>query len=329
MIKPDEVHKLVAQAFELSERGDYSGALALYNRLLVQDKDNQDALFGQALCYAGLGHYELALQSHEELEKRGINDPCLCYNKALVLARLGRQEDARRYLLRATEMSPTDAESYRCRGNAHDDLGNTDMALAEYAESLKADHKNTLTYLNRANVLRRIGRPRKALADIDKAIELRPDFAEAHIEKAECLSLMSRVKLAITVYDKAISLNPNLARAYMDKGWLLESEGRFQAALDAYDQAIQLMQSAKDADNLAVLWFNKGNIFYELDRLEDALKSYRRALDIGGDDSDVLVNMGQTYEALGQDEEAVECYKRSLELQPSDDIAKKVDELTS
>ncbi len=50
-------------------------------------------------------------------------------------------------------------EAYINRGNAHDDKGNHNAAIADYTEAIRLDAKNARIYYDRGIALRRDGRP--------------------------------------------------------------------------------------------------------------------------------------------------------------------------
>jgi tetratricopeptide (TPR) repeat protein len=59
--KKPAVKDLLQQAAGLSGKGDYNGALKIYNDILTLDTNNGVVYFGMALCYENLKDYEKAI----------------------------------------------------------------------------------------------------------------------------------------------------------------------------------------------------------------------------------------------------------------------------
>lgn len=65
------------------------------------------------------------------------------------------------------------------RGNAYDDSGEPDRALADYNSAIAAHAGNNDAFFNRGITYRRKGEHARAIADFDQALRLNPRDAEA------------------------------------------------------------------------------------------------------------------------------------------------------
>ncbi|HID26577.1 MAG TPA: tetratricopeptide repeat protein, partial [Methanosarcinales archaeon] len=74
-------------------------------------------------------------------------------------------------------------------------------------------------------------------------------------------------------------------------------------------------------DNIA--WDNKGNALINLDRIEDAIECYNKALELNEKDIIAWNNKGNALNLLGKKEQAIECYKKALKIDPNYSSAKK------
>lgn len=63
-------------------------------------------------------------------------------------------------------------------------------------------------------------------------------------------------------------------------------------------------------------WNTRGTALGQLGRLEEALESYEKALEISPDDRMVLTNRGITFSDLGRHEEAIASFDKALEADP-------------
>ena len=64
--------------------------------------------------------------------------------------------------------------AYYNRGNAYDDKGDVDRAIADYTEAIRLDPKFALAYNNRGNAYKAKGNSGRARADFDQANALMP-----------------------------------------------------------------------------------------------------------------------------------------------------------
>ena len=76
------------------------------------------------------------------------------------------------------------AVAYFNRGNALDDQGDHDAAIADYTASIKLKPDYVDTYLNRGLSYQDKKDYENALADFTRAIAIKPDFARAYYARA-------------------------------------------------------------------------------------------------------------------------------------------------
>ncbi len=62
---------------------------------------------------------------------------------------------------------------------------------------------------------------------------------------------------------------------------------------------------------------NLGKALFDINKYEEAIHYYHRALDVEGDLVIVLNNLGNAYYQAGQPNKAIECYRRALKVDPS------------
>ena len=112
------------------------------------------------------------------------------------------------------------------RGNAHDDLGNTDQALEDYTQAIKLLPGFSEAYYNRAFVLYKLGRLDDALTDLDRVIALSPHLASAYFNRSFVLLAKGLVARAISDVDKAVQLEPNNPKYRQHLGELQAAEAK-------------------------------------------------------------------------------------------------------
>jgi tetratricopeptide (TPR) repeat protein len=119
--------------------------------------------------------------------------------------------------IQSGQLSTADlATAYYNRGNAYDDKGDHDRAIADYDQSIRLNPQDAKPYYNRAIAYEAKGDHDRAIAD----------------------------------YAQAIGLNPQSADAYYNRGVAYFKKGDYDRAISDLDQYIRLAPSAPDGPAL-------------------------------------------------------------------------------
>ncbi len=100
----------------------------------------------------------------------------------------------------------------------------------------------------------------------------------------------------------------------IEKGDIYFDEGKFNQALDTYKKALDI--EPKNVDAIICI----GLCYRHLEEYDKAIMFYNNALEIEPDNKTALNNKGYTLEMKNQIEEAIEFYKGSLEIDPNYDM---------
>ena len=120
-----------------------------------------------------------------------------------------------------------------------------------------------------------------------------------------------REKEAIGALRVFLGLYPGYALAHNDLGVLYYNEGKKELAFKHYEQASQL-----EPNNL-IFQKNLADFYYfELDRIEEALKIYNTILSEKPEDLETLLVMGHICIKLDKIDDAIDFYNRVLEIDP-------------
>jgi tetratricopeptide (TPR) repeat protein len=116
---------------------------------------------------------------------------------------------------------------------------------------------------------------------------------------------------AISAFKKIVEAYPEKAIAYQELGALYYKLGQTENALFSYRQAMQLQPENIDAQK------NLADFYYaELGQAEEALKIYENILAVASDDVQTLLLTGHINVSLNRFEAAKEKYRRVLEIEP-------------
>jgi tetratricopeptide (TPR) repeat protein len=94
------------------------------------------------------------------------------------------------------------------------------------------------------------------------------------IGEGQALEVNGYLDEAMQCYLNAVQLAPNPARAHLNLGNVLLLKGDFKGALDAFNTAI------KHKPDYAGAYYNIGNALLNAGKPDNAIASYRRALEI-------------------------------------------------
>ncbi len=118
----------------------------------------------------------------------------------------------------------------------------------------------------------------------------------------------SRIKLAPGPPPKQSSETPNALGA---KAMSLRTLGKHQEALSAINQAIEL--SCADWLN----WHTKGLILFELNRFDESILCYERAVEFGPDRINLYIDRVKVFQRLNRFDEALDAIDLALKVFPS------------
>ena len=210
-------------------------------------------------------------------------------------------------------------------------------------------------YLARARLYVTTGRYADAVRETRQALALNPGSEDAYGVLAAAYAAADDAGAAESAYREAIARNPGAWRGYNSLGKFYLNHGRAREALQAWQQVTQLAPDlAKGYNNLGAAYealgrpdsayamferavalypssatlSNLGTMYYSDGRYADAVRTYRRALDLDEHNHVTWSGLAAAYERLGQRSEAVPAYREAIRraeadrsVNPSDPVA--------
>ncbi|MAS34202.1 MAG: hypothetical protein CL610_09350 [Anaerolineaceae bacterium] len=117
------------------------------------------------------------------------------------------------------------------------------------------------------------------------AISLHPQAGERN-NTGNALYMNGDNTTALEAYYNAQVRAPDAPQAYYNAASALAGAGRLRDAADALEQAL----NTANPDMLLEIYFNLGNVYFEMARYDDAVTTYRQALQLDPNDQDVRYN---------------------------------------
>ena len=240
---------LLQQAMALHQAGRLDEAEKLYQQILAGTPGDYPALHLMGLLRLMQGRLPEALALMQAALKAQSSAPETLANLGIVLSGLGRQDEALTALDGVVQARPGDSKAWSNRGAIRSKLGLAAEALADFERAVALDAGNLDALNNRGLVLHALRRTDEALASFDALLMRAPDYAEGR----------------------------------NNRGLTLREMGRAPEALAEFDKVIAAQASEIEVPGHAGAWVNRAGTLWRLERLDEALQSYGRALALNPD----------------------------------------------
>jgi len=99
--------------------------------------------------------------------------------------------------------------AYTNRGNAYDDKGEVDRAIADYTKAIALDPNYAIAYTNRGAAYYSKGEVDRAIADFDETIKRNPNYAITYTNRGYAYEKKGDKDQAIADFRKALEINPS------------------------------------------------------------------------------------------------------------------------
>jgi tetratricopeptide (TPR) repeat protein len=109
----------------------------------------------------------------------------------------------------ALKLRPNDPHILELRGKNYENMGKSDLAIADYTAELRLKPNDAQAYNNRATAYNKSGLEREALADFDKSIELDPTDFMSFLNRADLHYTLGEFEAAKADLKKAQELYQN------------------------------------------------------------------------------------------------------------------------
>ncbi len=247
---------------------------------------------------------------------------------------VGRQDDsfdrvpAKDLILRPEGVHKAEALSYFVEGNALEEEGEMEKALAAYRKVLNVDPGQSELAVRVAGLLSRQGDYPQAIDVLKDTVKANPKDARPYLQLAFIYAkYLKRTDQAVDYANQAIHLDPQNIDAYQRLYEIRVAAGEDKKALESLDRALKVQ--SKDPAFWSQLGKLYASILFQNDstpepaELERVNSVFKKAAENAGDDPEVLKDVADYYAATQQIKEAIPLYLRVLELEPDDANARE------
>lgn len=194
----------------------------------------------------------------------------------------------------------------------HQQLGYWASSYDLWSHTLAVTQRNFIAEDNLGGALVLEGKVDDAYPHFQAAAEINPHDPMSHFNVGAYLQEHNRLHEAVEQYETTIRLTtdrPLLASTYANLGTAYRTLGDYVKAEESYSQALQLNPGQFNA------YLGRGVLLEKQGKLEDAIASYQRSIELVPTDQGYL-RMAHALQAAGRTQEALAAYQEALKINP-------------
>jgi tetratricopeptide (TPR) repeat protein len=222
----------------------------------------------------------------------------------------------------AVEADPTSEYLTSGLAELYDKTGRKHDAVLEVQDILKRDPNNLQAHKLLGSIyLRSLGEEQSsegsqntlhdAIEQYQEITKLEPDSVDDHLLLGRLYRLNNDLQKAETEFKTAVKLDPNSEEAVTTLAYLYNVEGDST-------RAAQVLMSIPDVSRSAKLYSMLGSTYEQQKQYKEAIKAFRRAIELDRDNLDAMRGLAENLQNDGQDQAALEQYKIIAASNPED-----------
>ncbi len=326
---PEDASTIVHISEILRRQGKYEEALTTIKKAVKKDPDSLEAGYNEGLLLDVLGRYDEAAQVYEHMvdltsHANGAYTADEKNNRAIFLERLGavyheqnKVEEAITAYQKMIDLGGENAlRGYQNEVDVYHDAKMFDKAIAVSRKAVESKPKDQELRLMLASELVDEGKEDEGIAMARGMITNGPEDQKVWITLGQIYTRLRKWKEAEEALNKAGAIttkkDDNIYLLFL-KGGLAERQKHYEPAEQYFHQALALdPNNAMVLNYLGYMLADKGN------RLPEALKMIRKAVELEPMNGAYLDSLGWAYFKLGQYELAEENLRQAVERDQTD-----------
>lgn len=242
--------------------------------------------------------------------KQFPDSPRYYFARSSLLYSIRQYELSKLDLEKAIGLNPREPAYYYGLGEVNMAAGKPSAAKNNFEQALVLNPKNVQIRLELASALFRLKNYPLALSELDTLLSLDPGVPEANGLKSQIYQELRDTAGAITQLRTAISKAPANFEALMALGDLLREQGKAEA--------LQWYQKAFGTDTTrAEPLYGEAQFYESAGKSADAVKLYRRCIDIDQYFTDAYISLGNIYKTRGDWKKAWDIFNLATKAVPT------------
>lgn len=270
-----EVLKLAIEQYQALAKlePDDADNLLLLGRLYILNKDYKEAE----------AEFKTAMNVDPTSEE-AVTNLALLYNEQ------GNNQKAIE-VLNSVPQDRRTSKMYAALGYTYEQQKNYKQAISAYKQAVQLDKENVDAMRGLAQNLASDNQIDAALSEYQMVEDTDPQDAQAPLRMAEIYRRMGKFDLAMENLQKAEALSQDSLEVPYNEAMVLEAQGKYDDAASTLQKLLARTTSpdgnytAGERNNRTVFLERLGAIYREADRPGLAIETYRKIIDLGGDES--------------------------------------------
>ena len=307
-VSTEKIKKIFIEAATKLQSGDAAGARKGLEKVVKLAPGTVAGWYNLALASQHLGMHTKAIKEYQKTLSLDPNQVDAHINMGLSHKALGEHDLAAKQANNALSLANNHPRALNLLGSIQAEQRDYEQARGFFKRALNADTGFSDARQNLANALLETG-------DSAQAEEVLLPLISGPIPEKEPLELYGQILIDLKRYDKLRPVLKDLKQRFPDDEGVKVLEISFCELINDHFSVIELAQKMLETSpENAEVWSALGNAYFQLDSIELAKDSYRKAIENDPDSAEYRNNLGLAYSSLGQKEPAEENYRKSLEL---------------
>jgi len=329
------VRMSLIEARLLLAEGNDTDARGILEKLYDKAPDNPEVLFELGLLYEKTGDWDGVIRVSEPLAKQFPERADVSQRLANAYLNAGRYDEAvdemERLIGAAPDSPEVDATRQRLQRLLNSDIGRVvlshqrDARIAELQQQLESDPEDVHVLQELTTLLIQQQRWQEAKGPSEHLLELAPVDGINQTSMGLIYDKLGMFKEAIEPYAKGISLqlDPDLAvklvpALIMDVAKAAFADGDMELA------GRFLKNIVADEPKNVEAWFYSGLVYYEQDKMVQAIDAFQRVLQFMPSHINARLNLAMSYHRLKREEDAIEEFRNALQYNSDEALARKI-----
>jgi predicted Zn finger-like uncharacterized protein len=294
-------------------RSRISAAEQAFTAALKIDPQAMGALVGSGELFYRAGRYSEALARFEAATRADAGHVLAQVGAAKTLLALERMKEAKDLLAKVRKENPKSSLVAYWQGRTEEALGSKKEAETAYADAISSGGSSrevVRAYVALAYLLSSQGRNDEAAAKLAEASAKFPDLPALHKAKGELLLQTGRYEEAKREFEAALAREDDLGARFR-LGVALRRMRAFDDSAAVFDKVAAV---DKEFPGLAL---ERGILFEETGKSDEALAMYTAALQKAPDDVDLKLRVGSAQVVAGQAKRAEPILREVLKARPA------------
>jgi len=270
-----ELYQIKGHAYVLLH--DFLSAKEQYNKAisLIQEKEELvDTLYSISQTLQFQNHFNLAINYLQQAYKYENDYLFILYDLAYCYEQVNNIKQSLIYYEKYLDKDPFSDHVWFTIGRLNEEMGNTEKALEAYNFVQAINPKFSDVLLEIARIYEDHYEYEKAISNYKEYLDLEPDSYEVNYYLGNCYNILDSFEEALKFYQCSLDIEPFNSEVFYGMASVYLKKNQLKDALFYAKRSILINE---DNDKLYALY---GKISSKLDNKEDAVRSFRQAVDL-------------------------------------------------